>query len=198
MKKFIPFMLILGVSLPVIAMEHDVEMGVRRPVNTTQPSRILDPESLEEILLYPEECVRQSKIVQWWNRLSRVKKDAVELLGMLGIDIATEVYRYFSGNDSLSWLVGYAVGKQVAQMTERYAYWKKISVALALWGIGGLTYFMMYNAETLGASIVMYMVHTTFEEYAKKTGRSIAATTDFRDMPSDLQQQLVTNIKSLC
>ena len=197
MKKLISFVLLLGVSLSVVAMEYDIEMGLGRPAGAVSQPRIVDPESLEEILLYPEEDVSQSKIIRWWNGLTRTKKDAAELLGMVGVDIGMEVYRYFSGNDALSWLVGYAVGKQVSHMTERYAYWKKISVALTLWGVGTIVHIMGYDAATLAASIVMYMVHTTFDEYAKKTGRSTVATMDFRDMPKELQEQLVTNIKSL-
>ena len=216
MKKLMIF-IGLGLMSSAFGMnEPDLEMGLKpepvssvvrkldfgspaatpvKPVRAGAIQREIDPESLEEILLYPEEDLQRSKVGKWWNSIGQKKKDAIELLGLLGVDLGVEAYRYFSGNDLLSMLVGYAVGKQAARVTDKYACWKKLLAGCVGWAVGTLPYALVrYDALTVNLACMMFIVHAIFDEYSKRTGRANTDIMDFRDMPLELQQIFITEI----
>jgi hypothetical protein len=188
---------------PGVARKLDFSSPTTSPTKTPQPAsstrppqlEIARPESLEEILLFPERELPQTRIGKWWKSIDQKKKDAIELLGLLGVDLGVEVYRYFSGNDLLTWLVGYAVGKHATRVTDKYPFWKRLSVASVGWCLGFLPYLILnYDPLTFDVSFMMYIVHTIFAEYAKKTGRMNITITNFREMPNELQRELMEKV----
>ena len=136
-----------------------------------------------------------------FNGLPRGVKDTIEISGLTAFTVGASFYGQASGNQYLPVLIAYAAGRTAADVTQRFQYYKKIVPSMLLWVAGGVVYWFfptsMFVTDGIACAIIMYMVHTTFEDYAVKTGRRNNFTEDFKDLPKDLQEQLIKGVKNV-
>ena len=133
-----------------------------------------------------------------WYKLPRGGKDAVELAGLASVDVAMCFYGNASENTYLPLLVSYAVGQASSEITDRHKYYAKVLASATVVGlIELLKMYSGFNLWTFTMSALMAVVHATFEEYAKMSGRKNTFSEDFRDLPADLQTMVVERIKRL-
>jgi len=139
-----------------------------------------------------------SKVSQSGGCFGMRMKKALNFIGLGSLTVLAEGYRFLTNEQIVPLLVAYAVGKSMAEITERYKYYKKILASMVAWFGGGMLYwFDIIDLEVVAGVIIMYMIYTTFEEYAKATGRRNRFTESFKDLPGDLQSKLVSVVSNV-
>jgi len=167
------------------AQVSDIEMGI-----------IAEQESPGCFKRFKDSCSRGVK--QCWGKLPRGVKDTIELVGLAGVDGASLFYKYYYGNRYLSLLTSYAIGKTAADITERQKYyWKLLTGAAIITGCELIKFYSGADLWTFSTSAIMYLIHSSLEEYAVMTGRKNKFTEDFRGLPTDLQELIIGRIKKL-
>ena len=133
-----------------------------------------------------------------WSHCPRFAKDAIELAGLAAVDVAMYFYGDASGNTVLPVLTAYAIGQVGSEILDRHKYYLKILGYGAVFGLVELIKLSSgTELVTLSTSAIMALVQTTFDEYAKMTGRKNTFTEDFRDLPAQLQKMVIDRLKRL-
>lgn len=140
----------------------------------------------------------KTAVGNFWDHCPRVAKDSIELTGLAAVDVAMQFYGEASNNTVLPVLTAYAIGQVGSEILDRHKYYLK---TLGYGAVVGLVELIKLwsgkELATLSTSAIMALVHTTFDEYAKMTGRKNTFTEDFRDLPARLQTMVIDRLKKL-
>jgi hypothetical protein len=140
----------------------------------------------------------KSAVNTCWSHCPRFAKDAIELTGLAAVDVAMYFYGAASNNTVLPVLTAYAIGQVSSEILDRHKYYLKILGYGAAFGLVELIKLWSgTELVTLSTSAIMAVVHTTFDEYAKMTGRKNTFTEDFRELPAKLQKMVIERLKRL-